>query len=360
MDTWYRISKARVGNGFDATVDIMDEIGSWGVTAKQFADDLKALGPVQNIMVRITSPGGDYFMAAAMFNMLKATGARITVEIIGLAASAASFIAMAGDHVRIARNAFIMIHGPSTFAIGDEKEMRKAIEMLAKVKEALVAAYVKKTGMDKEAVEALVNAETWFTAEEALDAGFADEIIEEMAIAASFDVRRYSRTVPTAAVEILTRHNNTESEMTTKSNAGAETPEQMEARIREEVTTKLKTEQDNATAAATAAAAETAKVVVKSEDDVRAEMASIIDACALAGLPAKASEYIAAKKTLTEVMADLKKVVAAAAEEDGTNAHNSVGVGGTTNVLGVDTSKGLDTTAAYAKFNRTGDHRARH
>lgn len=352
--TWYRIAKARAGNGFDATVDIFDEIGSWGVTAKQFADDLKALGPVQNITVRITSPGGDYFMAAAMFNMLKATQARITVEVIGLAASAASFIAMAGDHIRIARNAFMMIHGPSTVAWGDEKEMRKAIDMLAKVKEALINAYVKKTGMDREAVETLVNDETWFTAEEALDAGFADEIIEEVAIAASFDVRRYSRTVPTAAVEILARHNSEETQMgtqTQKPNAGAETPEQMEARIREEVTAKLKKDQDDATAAAAALAA---APVVKTEEQVRSEMAQIVDACALAGQPAKASEYIAAKKSLVEVLADLKKVQADAADE--TDTSNLTGQGGMTNLLGVDNSKGLDTDKAYAKFNKQRAH----
>jgi ATP-dependent Clp protease protease subunit len=345
MNTWYRIVKARAGSSFDATIDIFDEIGSWGVTAKQFSDDLKALGPVQNITVRITSPGGDYFMAAAMFNMLKATQARITVEILGLAASAASFIAMAGDNVRIASNSFMMIHGPSTVAWGDEKEMRKALEMLGKVKEALISAYVKKTGLDREAVEVLVNAETWFTAEEAVDAGFADEIIDEVAIAASFDVRRYSRTVPTAAVEILARHNTQESEMTAKPNAGAETPEQMEARIREEVTANLKKDQDNATAAAAAVDAS----VTKTEETVRAEMAQIVDACALAGQPAKASEYIAAKKPLAEVLADLKKVQADAAEE--TDTTNQVGQGGLTNLLGVDNSKGLDTDKAYAKFN---------
>jgi ATP-dependent Clp protease protease subunit len=345
MNTWYRIAKARVGNSFEATVDIFDEIGSWGVTAKQFSDDLKALGSVQNITVRITSPGGDYFMAAAMFNMLKDTKAYITVEVLGLAASAASFIAMAGDKIRIASNAFMMIHGPSTVAWGDEKEVRKALEMLGKVKEALISAYVKKTGMDREAVEALVNAETWFTAEEAVDAGFADEIIDEVAIAASFDVRRYSRTVPTAAVEILARHNTQEPEMSTKPNAGAETPEQMEARIREEVTANLKKDQDNATAAAAAVDAS----VTKTEETVRAEMAQIVDACALAGQPAKASEYIAAKKPLADVLADLKKVQADAAEE--TDTTNQTGQGGMTNLLGVDNSKGLDTDKAYAKFN---------
>ena len=130
-----------------------------------------------DITVWINSPGGDVFAAAQIYNMLMDYKGNVTVKIDGLAASAASVIAMAGTTVQMSPVAMMMIHNPATIAIGDSSEMRKAIEMLDEVKESIMNAYEIKTGLSRSRISDLMNAESWFNAKKAVELGFADEIL---------------------------------------------------------------------------------------------------------------------------------------------------------------------------------------
>ena len=147
------------------------------VTPQLFADELNAGNG--DITVWINSPGGDCVAAAQIYNMLMDYKGNVTVKIDGIAASAASVIAMAGTKVLMAPTALMMIHNPMTGAFGDHEDMQKAIEMLNEVKESIINAYVKKTGMTRSRVSKLMENETWMNAHKAIEMGFADGILED-------------------------------------------------------------------------------------------------------------------------------------------------------------------------------------
>lgn len=145
------------------------------VTPKLFKDDLdKCQG---DISVWINSPGGDVFAAAQIYNMLMDYPHNVTIKIDGLAASAASVIAMAGTEVQMSPVAMMMIHNPMTVAIGDSAEMQRAIAMLDEVKESIMNAYEIKTGLTRAKISHLMDAESWFNAKKAVELGFADKIL---------------------------------------------------------------------------------------------------------------------------------------------------------------------------------------
>lgn len=145
------------------------------VTPKLFKADLdKCQG---DISVWINSPGGDVFAAAQIYNMLMDYPHNVTVKIDGLAASAASVIAMAGTEVQMSPVAMMMIHNPMTVAIGDSAEMQRAIAMLDEVKESIMNAYEIKTGLSRTKISHLMDAESWFNAKKAVELGFADKIL---------------------------------------------------------------------------------------------------------------------------------------------------------------------------------------
>lgn len=191
---WYSMKAAEK----TAEIYIYDEIGAGffgGVSAKQFVDDLNALGKVETINLYINSPGGDVFDGVAIFNALKRNKAQIAVHIDGLAASIASIIAMAGNSITIAENGMVMIHDPWSFSIGNAAEMRKQADVLDQVAGTLVNTYTARTGLDADEVKALMGAETWFDAEQAVTKGFADKKSEPVKMAAHFDLSRF-RNVP--------------------------------------------------------------------------------------------------------------------------------------------------------------------
>ena len=130
-----------------------------------------------DITVWINSPGGDVFAAAQIYNMLMDYKGNVRVRIDGLAASAASVIAMAGGTVEMSPVAMMMIHNPATISIGDEHEMQKAIDMLSEVKESIINAYEIKTGMGRTKIANLMDAESWMNAKKAVELGFADSIL---------------------------------------------------------------------------------------------------------------------------------------------------------------------------------------
>lgn len=155
----------------------------WGdeVTPRQFGEELAALGDVAEIVVRINSPGGDVFAANAIYTRLKDNAATITVKIDGWAASAATIIAAAGDKVLIARNGVMMYHDPAMNLRGYFKadELEKQIAALVVIKNSVVNALAMKTGKTEEEVSEIMKAETWYTGAEAVENGFADELMFE-------------------------------------------------------------------------------------------------------------------------------------------------------------------------------------
>lgn len=145
------------------------------VTPQLFKDELNS--GTGDITVWINSPGGDCVAAAQIYNMLTAYNGKVTVKIDGIAASAASVIAMAGDILLVSPVSMLMIHNPATIAWGDHVEMQKAIDMLSEVKESIINAYVLKTGLSRARLSHLMDAETWMDANKAVELGFADDIM---------------------------------------------------------------------------------------------------------------------------------------------------------------------------------------
>jgi ATP-dependent Clp endopeptidase proteolytic subunit ClpP len=179
MSTWFDIkAKAEA----EADVFLYDEIGGFGVNARDFISQIRASG-AKKINLRINSPGGSVFDGLAIYNFLKEQD--VTVQVDGLAASIASIIAMAGKEVRIASNGFLMIHNPWGGAMGDSEEMRQTADLLDKIRDSLVGTYAKKTGKDAETIKRWMDEETWFSAEEAKENGFVDTITDEVAFSAS-------------------------------------------------------------------------------------------------------------------------------------------------------------------------------
>jgi len=177
-----------------AEVLIYEDIGDgWmgGLSAKRFADDLKALGTLTDINIRINSAGGSVFDGVAIYNTLRANGAKITVHVDGLAASIASIIAMAGDEINMAANSLMMIHDPWGVFAGNSTDLRQQADLLDTVQGTLVSTYMTRATVTQAEIEAMMKAETWLTAAEAVDAGLADTVTQEMQIAAHFDLSRF-------------------------------------------------------------------------------------------------------------------------------------------------------------------------
>ena len=197
---WTMTAKA----GGELEVLIYEQIGTdfWtgdGITAKQFATDLKAAGAVAHIHLKVSSPGGSVFEGLAMYNALLSHGAKVTAQVDGLAASIASVIIMAASEISVAANGMVMIHNPSTVVGGDSNEMRKMAETMDKVKTSMVTAYKRHTTLSTDKINALMDDETWMTAEEAIEKGFAEKITtpedDDADVVANFDLSKF-RKVP--------------------------------------------------------------------------------------------------------------------------------------------------------------------
>ena len=155
----------------------IDQESFWGeeVTPRMFRDELEA--EEGDVTVWINSPGGNVFAAAEIYTMLCDHKGKITVKIDAIAASAASVIAMAGERVLMSPVAMLMIHSPMTIAMGNAKDMEKAISTLNEVQESIINAYQKKTGLSRNKIRQLMENETWMNARKAVELGFADEIL---------------------------------------------------------------------------------------------------------------------------------------------------------------------------------------
>jgi len=169
---WYAISNK---SGEVPEIFIYDEIGGWGIWASELIAQLAAID-APRIKVRIFSPGGFVDEGVAIFNALRKHDAAIDVEIDSLAASIASVVAMAGDTITIAENARMMIHDPWGAAIGTAEDMRKSADVMDIYRDSIVSTYAARTGLPRAEIEDLMAAETWFTAEAAVEKGLADSI----------------------------------------------------------------------------------------------------------------------------------------------------------------------------------------
>ena len=324
MKSWYTI-RARASG---AEVLIYDEIGAYGVTAKGFLAELGALPNDAALDLRLNSPGGSVFDAVAIFNALKRHAGEVTVWIDGIAASAASYIAMAGDSVVMPQNAFLMIHDPSGLVMGTAEDMRSTAEALDKVKGSLIQGYAAKSGKPDAEIAALMAAETWLDAQEALALGLIDRIAEPVKLAASFDIARFRN----APAELTTAVSETGDEPPedARDDPAPETPDA------DAGTDGGQTSVEPAPAPApisTAAAPNPAPDATAIRAEAIAHARVVIDLCRLAGQPQMAGRFLEEDAGLDEVR---NRLLAAKAEAtpDITAAHAQPGRAAATNPWG--------------------------
>ncbi|MBT8123899.1 MAG: Clp protease ClpP, partial [Gammaproteobacteria bacterium] len=172
--TWYSIQAKDKG---PADVYIYDAIGFFGIEAEAFVKDFDAI-KADKINLRINSPGGDVFDGMAIFNAIKRHPAKVTTEIDGVAASMASLIALAGDTVNMSELGLFMIHEPFSLVLGTADDMRSEADLLDKIADQGVSIYQASSNLTEMEIMAAMSAETWYTAEEAYDAGFIHNIVE--------------------------------------------------------------------------------------------------------------------------------------------------------------------------------------
>jgi ATP-dependent protease ClpP protease subunit len=313
-------------------IDIYDFIGAGffteGITAKSISRKLNdaQLTAGDEIEVHINSPGGDAFEGIAIHNLLKDHPANVTVIIDGVAASAASAIAVAGDKVIIPTNGLVMIHDPVTFAVGGVEDMNKAIAALDAVKKSLVNTYVAKSKQSAEKIASWMKDETWFTGQEAVDAGLADTTQKAKAVAAPADKTsakaqaHWFKKMPAefAALVALSVHDSTsnlyseESDMFTQAdidNAVAKVNAAHETKLAE--LTAAHTKAIEAKAGELAAAhtkdvdAKVADAKAAAAKEVRDACADVVAICVKAKRPELAVEAITKNKPLADVRSEL-------------------------------------------------------
>ena len=175
--TWFNIAQNKTDTK-TADVSIHAEIGSWGVTAKQFLEQLRLLGPdIGTINLSIHSPGGEVLDGWAIYNALKMHPAKVVVTVNALAASMASVVMLAGDTIKIPKNAYVMIHRVSGGAWGDADQVQQMADVIAKLEDGIVSAYAERSGKSEKAIREMMNQETWLNGTEAVENGFCDEVL---------------------------------------------------------------------------------------------------------------------------------------------------------------------------------------
>ncbi|WP_144149360.1 head maturation protease, ClpP-related [Paraburkholderia sp. BCC1884] len=174
--------EVRAANDGSPSISIYDTIGdNWegtGVTATRISAALRSIGANQAVTVNVNSPGGDFFEGVAIYNLLRQHQAKVTVQVLGLAASAASVIAMAGDEILMGEGSFFMIHNAWTVAIGNRHDLAQAAQTLEPFDSAMANLYAKRAGITQDDAANLMDKETWIGADQAVNEGFATGLIE--------------------------------------------------------------------------------------------------------------------------------------------------------------------------------------
>lgn len=198
-NSWFRMQASAVK---PETTDILiyDEIGTYGITALDFTQSLRAI-TTPAITLRLNTPGGDVFDGLAIYNSLKSLNAVVHVQVDGVAASIGSVIAMAGHTITMGQSAFLMVHNPWSLVIGNAQDMRTMADTLDKIAGSLAGIYATRASVTLDQALAWMNAETWFTGADAKAAGLADTVLgdttQALAQARAFDLTSY-RNVPAA------------------------------------------------------------------------------------------------------------------------------------------------------------------
>lgn len=193
LERWNPGLYAADENNDENTITIYDPIGydMWGdgVTAKRIGAALRSIGP-RDVIVNINSPGGDVFEGLAIYNLLREHKGRVTVRVMGLAASAASFIAMAGDEIQIGRAAFFMIHNAWVMAMGNRNDLREIADWLEPFDQTIADIYAARTGIDVARVKTEMDTETWIGGNEAVDQGWGDALLPSDTVQEATNARR--------------------------------------------------------------------------------------------------------------------------------------------------------------------------
>ena len=299
MRTWYNFKQTDTD---PAVLSIFDDIGAFGVSAKSFLNDL-ASAQGDSVRVEINSPGGDVFAGLAIYNGLRNSGKKVNVRVLGLAASAASLVAMAGDTIEMPENSFMMVHNPWGFAMGGASDMRDTADMLDKLGVSLASTYAKRTGKSAEEITALLDAETWMSAAEAVDAGFATAVISEVPVKAAFDLDRLPANVRAAYAS---------AKALAPAPAPAPAPEDDPAENKPEASAPMLADAIESQAAAADlsafAAVFAADASLDTQDKIAARIAEareINALCKLAGFPEEAAGLIKAKASIPDARAKL-------------------------------------------------------
>ena len=193
MKKWYKIT----ARDDSAEVSIFGDIGSswWGdsVTLADFKAEFDKIRDKAEIRVLLNSPGGDVMDGMGIYNLLSGVRQKVTIEVLGMAASIASIIALAGKELVMGEGSFYMIHNPITFALGGSGDLRKAADLLDTVRGQMVGIYAQRTALTSEEIEAAMDGETWYTAEHAVEAGFASSVADygDTEMVASYDISKY-------------------------------------------------------------------------------------------------------------------------------------------------------------------------
>ncbi|TRD21903.1 head maturation protease, ClpP-related [Palleronia caenipelagi] len=186
LKRWNPDIRAAEGAADQATISILEPIGEdiWGdgVSARRIAAALRYIGE-RDVVVTINSPGGNFFEGLAIYNLLVEHPGAVSIKIVGLAASAASVIAMAGDDIQIARSAFLMIHNTWVAAAGDRHALRGVADWLEPFDQAAVDVYHARSGVDTKTIAAMLDKETWIAGTDAVDQGFADRLLGDADVA---------------------------------------------------------------------------------------------------------------------------------------------------------------------------------
>jgi len=292
--SWFTIKAAAEGTDV-AEVSILDYIGGWGVNAREFLAEFRALR-ASTVKVYINSPGGSVFEALAMFNGMRATGKTVEIHVLGVAASAASYIAMAGDKIVMPANTMMFVHNPINAVYGNAEEMREMADVLDKIGASLMATYMRRWKGEEQALKDLFAAESYLTAAECLEYGLCDEVTEEIMAEAAFDIEA----LPEAVRSVF---------------------KQAQARQEPEPAARVSPAEVEAAAAAAGVPQFAAILALDSTLDTlervknAAEAAAHVAAlCKMTGHEAKAADYVRARTPLATVSAELSKAMADASD----------------------------------------------
>lgn len=329
-----------------ATLSIHDEIGFWGVQAKDFISDLGKV-KAKTIKVEINSPGGDVFAGLAIYNALKGAGKEIVVKVMGVAASAASLIAMAGDKIVMPKNTFMMVHNPWSIAMGNADKMRETAETLDKIGSSLRSTYAARTGLDEAELDEMLAKDTWLTADEAKEKGFATEVVEDVKAQASFDMARADLPENVKAVFAMAQAKTGEGEGEGGEGAGGD----------DDANDSSLTDQIDAAAKAAGLEAHAALFAVSydSMDKVNArigECREIKALCAFVKKDDMADEAIKAGKTLADVRAQLASAMAKTDDATRTSGTKPAGAEGNEPGTGSNGTPKVTTNALWAAHKK--------